>query len=330
MSVRRFTCHVLSVVIPIWLLAAPVFATAQTSSLIIATGSVTGVYYPAGGAVCRLINKISSTPKLRCSVQATSGSIYNLRALHEHKVNLAVVQSDAQRAAVSGQAEFASTGPDIELRSLFGLYVEPLTIVARQDANIQNLDDLLGKRVDIGNPGSGDHSTMSVLMSSLGWTRDSFAAVSELKGAERAQALCDNKIDAFVYVVGHPSGTIKEASSSCDIRLVDISGVSIDKLVADHPEYSKTIIPGRLYRGADQDTASFGVSATLVTNSDLPDETAYQLVKAVFENFEQFKRLHPAFSQLTKQQMVSQGLSAPLHPGAKRYFMEVGLLGKSN
>ncbi len=330
MFVHRFTCHVLSVVIPIWLLAAPAFATTQTSSLIIATGSVTGVYYPTGGAVCRLINKISSTPKLRCSVQATSGSIYNLRALQEHKVNLAVVQSDAQRAAVKGQAEFASTGPDSGLRSLFGLYVEPLTVVARQDANIQNLDDLLGKRVDIGNPGSGDHSTMTVLMNSLGWTMDSFAAVSELKGAERAQALCDNKIDAFVYVVGHPSGTIKEASSSCDIRLVDISGVSIDKLVADHPEYSKTIIPGRLYRGADQDTPSFGVSATLVTNSDLPDETAYQLVKAVFENFEQFKRLHPAFSQLTKQQMVSQGLSAPLHPGAKRYFMEVGLLGKSD
>lgn len=326
MTMRRFFCRVLSAAIVASMLPTLAFAAPQASSLVIATGSVTGVYYPAGGAVCRLINKISSPLKLRCSVQATSGSIYNLQALRAHKVNLAVVQSDTQITALKGQGEFIQAGPDSELRSLFGLYVEPLTIVARQDANIQQLDDLPGKRVDIGNPGSGDRSTMDILMHSQGWDGKTFSEISELKGAERAQALCDNKIDAFVYVVGHPSGTIKEASGSCNINLVEISDSDIDKLLSVHPEYSKTIIPGRLYRGADQDIPSFGVSATLVTNSQLPDDVAYQLVKAVFDNFEQFKRLHPAFSQLKKQQMVSQGLSAPLHPGAKRYFIEAGLI----
>ncbi|MGL4220481.1 MAG: TAXI family TRAP transporter solute-binding subunit [Shewanella sp.] len=326
MTMRRFFCRVLSAALVASTLSASVPAAAPTSSLIIATGSVTGVYYPAGGAVCRLINKSSTPLKLRCSVQATSGSIYNLQALRAHKVNMAIVQSDAQMNAVKGQDEFSSTGADNQLRSLFSLYIEPLTIVARQDANIQQLSDLPGKRVDIGNPGSGDRSTMDILMSSQGWNINTFAAISELKGAERAQALCDNKIDAFVYVVGHPSGTIKEASSSCDINLVEISGDEIDKLLSSHPEYSKAIIPGRLYRGADQDIESFGVSATLVTNSDLPDDTAYQIVKSVFDNFEQFKRLHPAFSQLKKQQMIEEGLSAPLHPGAKRYFIEAGLI----
>ncbi|WP_460883330.1 TAXI family TRAP transporter solute-binding subunit [Pseudaeromonas pectinilytica] len=326
MTMRRFFCRVLSAAIVASALPTVALAAPQASSLIIATGSVTGVYYPAGGAVCRLINKTTGPLKLRCSVQATSGSIYNLQALRAHKVNLAVVQSDAQMAALKGQGEFVPAGADSELRSLFGLYAEPLTIVARQDANIQQLDDLPGKRVDIGNPGSGDRSTMDILMRSQAWDLKTFSEISELKGAERAQALCDNKIDAFVYVVGHPSGTIKEASSSCDISLVEISGVGVDKLLSAHPEYSKTVIPGRLYRGADQDIPSFGVSATLVTTSQLPEDIAYQLVKAVFDNFEQFKRLHPAFSQLNKQQMVSQGLSAPLHPGAKRYFIEAGLL----
>lgn len=318
------------------LLALPIVAVAcaliasppavAASSLTIGTGSVTGVYYPAGGAICRLINKSPHKPKLRCSVQATDGSIANLQALRAHKISLAVVQSDTQAAALRGLGPFTTSGPDAELRSLFGLYTEPLTIVARQDANIQQLEDLQGKKIDIGNPGSGDRNTMDIVLQAMGWTSTSFASVSELKGAERAQALCDNQIDAFVYVVGHPSGTIKEASSSCRINLVEVTGPQIDKLLAQHPEYTPTVIPGRLYRGVEQDVASLGVSATLVTSSQLPDDIAYQVVKSVFENFEQFKRLHPAFAHLQKQQMVSLGLSAPLHPGAKRYFEEVGLL----
>ena len=299
---------------------------AATSKLTIGTGSVTGVYYPAGGAICRLINKDQKSHHLRCTVEATEGSIYNLQRLQSHKLELAIVQSDAQKAALQGQGLFSETGPNRELRSLFSLYVEPLTLVTRQNAGISSLADLLGKRVDIGNPGSGDRNTMNYLIQAMGWQLSQFAATSELKGAERAQALCDENIDAFVYVVGHPSGTIKEASSSCDISLLPVTGPQVDALLAQHPEYVPTLIPNGLYQGADQDTPSFGVSATVVTTTALSDEAAYYIVKAVFDNFEQFKRLHPAFASLSKEQMVRQGLTASLHPGAERYFREVGLL----
>lgn len=300
---------------------------AATSKLTIGTGSVTGVYYPAGGAICRLINKDQKQHHLRCSVEASDGSIANLQRLQSHKLELAIVQSDAQKAALHGSDAFSETGPDQALRSLFSLYVEPLTLVTRQNSGISTLTDLPGKRIDIGNPGSGDRNTMNHLLQAMGWQLSQFAATTELKGAERAQALCDEKIDAFVYVVGHPSGTIKEASSSCDIGLVPVTGPQIDALLTAHAEYVPAVISGNLYRGVDQETPTFGVSATVVTTTNLSDEAAYHVVKAVFDNFEQFKRLHPAFANLKKEQMVKQGLTAPLHPGALRYYQEQGLLG---
>ncbi|MFC3913767.1 TAXI family TRAP transporter solute-binding subunit [Pseudaeromonas sharmana] len=310
----------IALVLPPQALAAPV------TQLVIGTGSVTGVYYPAGGAICRLINKNQKERTIRCSVLATEGSISNLHALDDNQINLAIVQSDAQLAYLRGSGEFSSKGANPHLRSLFSLYVEPLTIVARKDSDINGLTDLLGKRLDIGNPGSGDRSTMELLMQAEGWAANSFASVSELKGAERAQALCDNQFDAFVYVVGHPSGTIKEASGNCDINLVPVADDTVTKLLEEHPEYTKTIIPGRLYRGVDKDIPSFGVVATVVTTDTLSENIAYAIVNAIFSNFEQFKRLHPAFSTLNRKNMVIQGLTAPLHPGALKYYQEVGLV----
>lgn len=307
-------------------LAFPMANATTINQLIIGTGSVTGVYYPAGGAICRLINKNQPQRTIRCSVQATEGSIANLQALQAQNINLAVVQSDAQLAALKGTEEFASTGPNSALRSLFSLYAEPLTIVARQDAGINSLSDLPGKRIDIGNPGSGDRSTMELLMRAEGWKAETFAQLGGLKGAERAQALCDNQFDAFIYVVGHPSGTIKEASGNCDINLVPVMDDAVKQLLKQHPEYTTAMIPGRLYRGVDDDIPSFGVVATVVTTESLPEPVAYAIVKAVFDNFEQFKRLHPAFSNLDKKRMTEQGLTAPLHPGALRYFKENGLM----
>ena len=310
----------------ICLLLGTTSAQAATSRLTIGTGSVTGVYYPAGGAICRLINKAQKLNHLRCTVEATEGSIYNLQSLRSHKLELAIVQSDAQKSALQGDGLFSEAGAHSELRSLFSLYVEPLTLVTRQNSGITTLTDLLGKRVDIGNPGSGDRNTMNYLMQAMGWQLPQFAATTELKGAERAQALCDEKIDAFVYVVGHPSGTIKEASSSCDIRLIPVNTPQVEALLKQHAEYVSSVIPAKLYRGVEQDTPTFGVSATVVTTASLSDEAAYHIVKAVFDNFEQFKRLHPAFATLNKAQMVQQGLTAPLHSGAERYYREAGLL----
>ena len=209
---------------------------------------------------------------------------------------------------------------------MFSLHTEPFNIIARSDSKIENISDLKGKRVNIGNPGSGDRATMGVVMDAMGWTNDSFKLASELKGSERSQALCDNKIDAFVYVVGHPNGSIKEATTSCDAKLISVTGPKIDKIVADNPYYAFSTVPAGMYRGTDKDVNSFGVAATMVTTSDVSDDVAYNVAKSVFENFDTFKRLHPAFANLKKEQMVKAGLSIPLHPGAEKYYKEVGLL----
>jgi len=291
----------------------------------IGTGGVTGVYYPAGGAICRLVNKGRSEHGVRCSVESTGGSIYNLNALREEELDFGVVQSDWQYHAYNGSSQFTEQGPFKKLRAVFSLHPEPFTVVARKDARVSEFRELAGKRVNVGNPGSGQRATAEILLEEMGWTMEKFALASELKASEHSQALCDNKIDAFFYTVGHPSGSIKEATTSCDVRLVDVDNESVRKLVAENPYYRTTRIPGEMY-GMKRDTRTFGVAATFVTSADVPDEVVYTLVRAVFENFDGFRRLHPAFASLEKKEMVRDALSAPLHEGAARYFREVGLL----
>ncbi|PNH85795.1 C4-dicarboxylate ABC transporter substrate-binding protein [Vibrio diazotrophicus] len=292
----------------------------------IGTGSVTGVYYPTGGAICKLVNKDRKEHNIRCSVESTGGSIYNVNTIRSGELDFGIVQSDWQYHGYNGTSEFAEQGPFNKLRAMFSLHTEPFNIIARTDSGINGVADLAGKRVNIGNPGSGDRATMQVVMDAFGWTNDSFTLASELKGSERSQALCDNKIDAFIYMVGHPNGSIKEATTSCDAKLVPATGEQIDKIVADNPYYAYSTVPAGMYRGTEQDVKSFGVAATLVTTSDVSDEVAYNVAKAVFENFETFTRLHPAFANLKKEDMVKAGLSIPLHPGAAKYYKEIGLL----
>ena len=292
----------------------------------IGTGSVTGVYYPTGGAICKLVNKGRKEHKIRCSVESTGGSIYNVNTMRNGELDFGIVQSDWQYHGYNGTSKFSKQGPYKKLRAMFSLHTEPFNIIARTDSNINSLKDLKGKRVNIGNPGSGDRATMSVVMDAMGWKNDSFKLASELKGSERSQALCDNKIDAFIYMVGHPNGSIKEATTSCEAKLVPATGPEIEKIVANNPYYAFSNVPAGMYRGTEKDVNSFGVAATMVTTSDVSDDVAYNVAKAVFENFETFQRLHPAFANLKKEDMVQAGLSIPLHPGAEKYYKEVGLL----
>ena len=304
------------------------FGSARADTFItIGTGGVTGVYYPTGGAICRLVNKGRKEHGVRCSVESTGGSIYNVNTIRAGELDMGVVQSDVQFNALNGVGdEFKDAGPFEDLRAVFSVHAEPFTVVARADAGIASFDDLKGKRVNVGNPGSGQRSTMEVLMAAKGWTMDDFALASELKSAEQAQALADNNIDAIVFTVGHPSGSIQEATTTVDANLVPVTGPEVDALVAEHPYYSKAVIPGGMYRGSDADTETFGVRATFVTSAAVPDEVVYTVVKAVFENFDDFKKLHPAFANLSKEEMVSAALSAPLHPGAEKYYKEAGLM----
>lgn len=291
----------------------------------IGTGGLTGVYYPTGGAICRLMNKGRKEHHIRCSVESTGGSIFNLNVIQSGELDFGVVQSDWQYHAYNGTSKFKDKGANKKLRAVFSIHSEPFTLMARLDSGIKSFGDLKGKRVNIGNPGSGQRGNMDVLMQKNGWTKDDFALASELKASEQSRALCDNKIDAITYTVGHPNASIKEASTSCDAVLVPVAGPIIDKLIADNPYYAPANIPGGMYRGTDKDTPTFGVKATLVTSADVKDEVVYQLVKAVFDNFAAFRKLHPALEHLKKEDMLL-GNSAPLHPGAIKYYREVGLI----
>jgi uncharacterized protein len=309
------------------LLAAGLASAQDQKFITIGTGGVTGVYYPTGGAICRLVNKDRAEHGIRCSVESTGGSVYNVNTIRAGELDMGVVQSDVQYKALKGEGEeFASQGPFDGLRAVFSVHAEPFTVVARADSGIETFDDLKGKRVNVGNPGSGQRSTMEVLMDAKGWTMDDFALASELKSAEQAQALCDNKIDAMVFTVGHPSGSIQEATTTCDTKLIPVSGPEVDQLVEQNPYYAKAVIPGGMYAGTDQDVETFGVKATFVSSADVPEEVVYELTKAVFENFEDFKKLHPAFANLEKEDMVTEALSAPLHAGAEKYYKEAGMM----
>jgi len=305
---------------------APAPAKAEQKFVTIGTGGVTGVYYPTGGAICRLVNKSRKEHGIRCSVESTGGSVYNLNTIAAGELDMGVAQSDMQYQAYNGVGKFEEAGPNKDLRAVFSVHPEPFTVVARADAGIKKFQELKGKRVNIGNPGSGQRATMEVLMSALGWTKDDFKLASELKAAEQAQALCDNKVDAMVYTVGHPNGSIKEATTACDSVLVEVSGPEVDKLVQENDYYRYAVIPGGMYRGTDADTKTFGVGATFVTSAQVPEDVIYNVVKAVFENFDEFKKLHPAFANLKKEEMIKDGLSAPLHDGAAKYYKEAGLM----
>ena len=299
---------------------------AEQTFVTIGTGGVTGVYYPTGGAICRLVNKTRKKHGIRCSVESTGGGVYNLNTIRAGELDMGVAQSDWQYHAYNGTSKFKAKGPNKDLRAVFSVRPEPFTVVARKDSGIKKFEQLKGKRVNIGNPGSGQRGTMEVVMGVYGWKKKDFKLASELKSAEQSKALCDNKVDAMVFTVGHPSGSIKEASTSCASVLVEVAGPKIDKLVMKNDYYRHAVIPGGMYRGTPEDTKTFGVGATFVTSAKVPENVIYNVVKAVFTNFDQFKKLHPAFANLKKEEMIKDGLSAPLHKGAIKYYKEAGLM----
>jgi TRAP transporter TAXI family solute receptor len=306
----------------IGLLAGP--AAAQQKFVTIGTGGVTGVYYAAGGAICRLLNKDRKDHGIRCSVESTGGSAHNVNTMRAGDLDFGMAQSDVQYNSTKGLGAFQKDGAFKELRAVFSVHPEPFTVLARKEANVKTFTDLKGKRFNIGNPGSGTRVSLEELLAAMNWKPSEFSLASELKPDEHGPALCDNKIDGFFYGVGHPSANIQDPVTTCGAQLVSVTGPAVDKLVAERPYYAKVSIPGGLYAGNPNPTETYGVLATLVTTTAVPEETVYQLVKAVFENFDEFKKLHPAFANIDPAKMVKDGLSAPLHDGALKYYKEKG------
>lgn len=304
------------------LFSAP--AAAQQKFITIGTGGVTGVYYAAGGAICRLVNKDRAKHGIRCSVESTGGSVFNVNTIKAGELDLGFSQSDVQYNAAKGLAQFKDAGAFGDLRAVFSVHPEPFTVVARKEVNAKTLADLKGKRFNVGNPGSGTRASMEELMAAMGWKMGDFSLASELKADEHGPALCDGKIDGFFYGVGHPSANIQDPTTSCGAKLVSITGPAVDKLVADKPYYAKAVIPGGLYPNNPDGAQTYGVLATVVASAKTPADTVYQVVKAVFDNFDEFKKLHPALAHLKPESMVKDGLSAPLHEGAARYYREKG------
>ncbi|MGI9385942.1 MAG: TAXI family TRAP transporter solute-binding subunit [Methyloligellaceae bacterium] len=298
----------------------------KTKFISIGTGGVTGVYYPTGGAICRLVNKNRKKHGIRCSVESTGGSIYNINTIRAGELEFGVAQSDWQFHAFNGTSKFKDKGAFKELRAVFSVHPEPVTVLTRADTGIKGLMDIKGKRHNIGNPGSGTRGTWEVLEEALGWKRGDLKLASELKSAEMSQALCDNKIDSYFWLVGHPSASTQETVNSCDARIVPVTGPAIDKLVKEKPYYRYATIPGGMYKGNPNDVKTYGVGATFVSSTKVSDDVVYEIAKAVMSNLDTFKKLHPAFKNLKAEEMIKDSLSAPLHPGAAKAYKELGLM----
>ena len=299
-------------------------AFAQQKFVTIGTGGVTGVYYAAGGAICRLVNKDRAKHNIRCSVESTGGSVFNVNTIKAGELDLGFSQSDVQYNAFKGEAQFKSGGAYGDLRAVFSVHPEPFTVLARKELNAKTLADMKGRRFNVGNPGSGTRASMEELLGAMGWKMGDFSLAAELKADEHGPALCDGKIDGFFYGVGHPSANIQDPTTSCGARLLSVTGPAVDQLVSSRPYYARVTIPGGLYPNNPDPAQTYGVLATVVASSKTPADTVYQVVKAVFDNFDEFKKLHPALAHLKPENMVKDGLSAPLHDGAVRYYKEKG------
>ncbi|MDC7222845.1 MAG: TAXI family TRAP transporter solute-binding subunit [Spirochaetales bacterium] len=291
----------------------------------IGTGGVTGVYYPTGGAISKMVNKNFDEYGIKATVESTGGSVFNVNAIMAGDLEFGIVQSDRQFQAYNGTADWSDAGAQDKLRAVFSIHPESVTLLAADDSDIETFEDLKGKVVNIGNPGSGQRGNATDALEAYGIDPDSDISAEGLKAAEAAKMLQDGRIDAYFYTVGHPNGSFKEATSGArKAHFVAID--KIDSLLEKYSYYAPSYVPVSEYPNASntENVATFGVKATLCTSADVSDEVVYAITKEVFENLDEFKTLHPAFAVLTKESML-EGLSAPLHPGALKYYEEVGL-----
>lgn len=302
----------------------PLPAQAAGKVTIIGTGGVTEVYYPAGGAICRLLNRGRRDHGIRCLAEVTDGSIYNLDALRRGDIDFAMVQSDWHHHAWHGTDIFERQ-PFKSMRTVFMLHAEPVVIAVRAESDILSFANLKGRRVSMGTPGSGHWATMKALLEKTGWSLADLKLMQDIPRDRQGEALCKGEVDAVVSAAGQPNGFLQAMTTACAVRLLPLDGPAVDTLIAEHPFYKKAVIPGGMYAGNPSDISTFGVQATLVTSEETDPALVYELVRAVMIHFKNFKTLHPVFASLTKDHMMSgEGAAAPLHEGAKRYYEEMG------
>jgi len=302
----------------------------------IGTGGPTGVYFQTGNAICKMLHKSAisadhgrkkgTAKAYRCTAPSTGGSNYNIGQIKEGEFQFGVAQSDWQFHAVNGSSKWEGKQFS-DLRAVFSVHNEPFQIWARKKARVKDFNGLKGKVVNIGNPGSGQRGTMEELMKAMGVDNSFFKSTTELTSSEQVKALCDGKIDAFGYSVGFPNGAMEQAATCAAKAMpINLTGGPVQGLIDGADYYAKAVIPKGTYTGQKKDATTFGVKATVVTSASVSEELVYLVTKAVMENFDSFKAQHPAFSFLEKKNMIKDGLSAPLHPGAVKYYKEAGLM----
>jgi uncharacterized protein len=294
--------------------------------VVIGTGSPGGVDFPLGDSICRVFNLDVPRGGLRCVAELSRGPVANIESLRDRRIDIGIVQSDVLADAISGAGPFASHGPDASLRVLFTGQTEAFTIVARRELGIRRATDLRGKRINLGSPGSGERVSMERVMSALGFAPSDFAAVRELPLAAQRDAFCARELDGIVYTVRHPNGLVDDVVRTCGGVLVDVSGPQIDRLLSEHSEYGRAVISAYTYVSNTEDVMTIGVWTAIITTTRLPDTVAYEITKAVFENIDDFRRLHPDFATLLPADMVPSADRVPLHAGAARYYRERGWL----
>ena len=302
----------------------------ERSFIAIGTGGPTGVYFVVGNSICRMVHKEAAEGRsagrkhgIRCAAPSTAGSTYNIGQIAAGELDFGVAQSDWQYHAYFG------TAPDLmdhydKLRAVFSVHPEPYQIIVGENSGITSWADLKGKRFNIGNPGSGQRGTTEVLLAAHGWTTADFQSATELTSTEQSKALCDGDIDAYGYTVGVPNAGVSVATDGCNAKIINLTDSVVQGLVDENAYYAFTTIPQGTYKTSDADVTTFGVMATFVTNADVSEQVVYELTRAVFENLDDFRALHPAFANLSPANMIKDGLSAPLHPGAAKYYAEKG------
>ncbi|GIL38326.1 TAXI family TRAP transporter solute-binding subunit [Roseiterribacter gracilis] len=294
-------------------------------TLVVGSGAVAGYAYPVAGAICRAANATRDKSGIRCAVESTDGSVANLQRLATGDLDLAIVQSDWQRQFVTGTGKFQSAKPDTELRALLSLYPEVLAIVVRADSGIAGAEDLRGKKVVIGEPKQPANPLFGDLLVAIDLDRKEFAQTIEMPLADQPKSLCDKRVDAVVTVVAHPSMFLQQIAASCPIKLLEFKGEAIDQMLRTRPHLAAATLPPNAYPGQAEPVASFGIRATLVTRSSLPDEAAEGIVASVLAELDGIKRQHPVFAGIDRSQLGTAALSAPLHPGARKVLEKAGI-----
>jgi len=290
----------------------------------VGTGELNGVYYPVGKAICEIVNRDLSTHGVRCSPETTPGSVYNTRAIQSGELEFGIVQADVNFNAYKGEGAWVGKA-FLGLRSVLSLYPELVTVMARADSHIQDLAGLAGRRVNVGSLGTGIRATWDAIEEELGWRDDERVRPVEMRADATTSALCSGAIDASMLIIGHPSPLVKAQQTACAINLVAITGRAIDKLLHLHLYYKHETIPADMY-GLPADVPTFGGRATLVTSASVDARVVAVIAKEVLNHLAELRTLHPALARLRSRQMVNDGLTAPLHPGAEQVYREMGLI----